>query len=56
MIYKKIAPSALLMSFVETFYVWEMQMNQNGISNIESPPTGFGSMVFNYGSAYAVDN
>jgi hypothetical protein len=56
MIYKKIAPSALLMPFVETFYVWEMSVSHNGISKIESPPSGFCSMVFNYGDTYAVDN
>ena len=52
MIYKKIAPSVLLKPFVETFYVWETSINQDIISKIESPPSGFASMVFNYGEAY----
>lgn len=56
MIYKKIAPSFLLRPFVETFYVWEASINHDIISTIESPPSGFASMVFNYGEAYKVDN
>lgn len=56
MIYKKIAPSVLLKPFVETFYVWETSINQDIISKIESPPSGFASMVFNYGEAYKVNN
>lgn len=56
MIYKKIAPCILLKPFVETFYVWETQINHTSIPKIESPPTGFASMVFNYGEAYKVDN
>jgi AraC-like DNA-binding protein len=56
MIYKKIAPCILLEPYVETFYVWETAINHSGISKIESPPSGFASIVFNYGKAYKVDN
>ncbi|MCF0074899.1 AraC family transcriptional regulator [Dyadobacter sp. CY261] len=56
MIYKKIAPCILLKPFVETFFVWETSINHSSIPKIESPPTGFASMVFNYGSTYKVDN
>lgn len=56
MIYKKIAPSILLKPYVETFFVWETSTNFNAIARIESPPSGFASMVFNYGEAYKVNN
>jgi AraC-like DNA-binding protein len=56
MIYKKIAPCISLKPFIETFYVWETTIHHSVISKIESPPSGFASMVFNYGDAYKVDN
>lgn len=55
MFYRKIAPSLLLQPYIECFYVWECpQINQPLL--VESPPTGFASMVFNYGDAYQVRN
>jgi AraC-like DNA-binding protein len=56
MVYRKIAPSILLKPYVETFYIWETSIHLDGVSLIESPPTGFASMVFNYGEAYKVIN
>lgn len=54
MIYKKIPPPPHLKPYVECFYVWESTFLQPLI--VESPPTAFTSMVFNYGIPYAVHN
>lgn len=51
--YKKYPPPHHLKPFVECFYVWEV----NGLTHpliVESPPTGYASMVFNYGNLYEV--
>lgn len=54
MIYKKFAPPPHLKPYVECFYVWESYFSQPLL--VESPPTAFTSMVFNYGMPYAVQN
>jgi AraC-like DNA-binding protein len=54
MIYKKIPPPPHLKPYVECFYVWESRFSQPLI--VESPPSAFTSMVFNYGVPYAVQN
>jgi AraC-like DNA-binding protein len=54
MIYRKIPPPSHLKPYVECFYVWESRFSQPLI--VESPPTAFTSMVFNYGVSYAVQN
>jgi AraC-like DNA-binding protein len=54
MLYKKIPPAAHLKPYVECFYVWEYNFSQPLI--VESPPTAFTSMVFNYGIPYSVQN
>jgi AraC-like DNA-binding protein len=54
MIYKKISPPAHLKPYVECFYVWESSFLQPLI--VESPPSAFTSMVFNYGVSYSVQN
>ncbi len=56
MYYRKFAPSAHLTSFVECYFVWEKQTVLLNPIRIESPPTGFASIVFNYGDAYRVGN
>jgi len=52
MLYKKISPSAPLKVFIECYYIWESKELLNQPITIESPPTGFASIVFNYGDSY----
>lgn len=54
MFYRKFPPPAHLRPFVECLFVWE---NDEVLTNslfVESPPNGFASMVFNYGTPYRV--
>jgi AraC-like DNA-binding protein len=58
--YQKYAPSEHLKPFVECYYVWQShshvkQLPDNQEFIIESPPTGFGSFVFNLGTPYSVE-
>lgn len=54
MLYKKIQPPAHLKPYVECLFIWECAFNQ--VFKVESPPTGFSSIVFNYGDPYRVVN
>ena len=54
MIYKKFPPPPHLKPYVECFYVWESYFSQPLL--VESPPSAFTSMVFNYGIPYSVQN
>ncbi len=57
MFYKKYAPHPLLAPFVECYYIWEKETKPEEKAfrmEIESPPTGFGSIVFNTGTPYTV--
>jgi AraC-like DNA-binding protein len=56
MFYRKFAPVSHLAPFVECYFVWEKRDVLTQPLRIESPPTGFCSMVFNYGDAYRVGN
>ncbi len=56
MYYRKFSPAPHLSLLVECYFVWEKQDALTQPLRIESPPTGFGSMVFNYGDAYWVSN
>ncbi|NDU94999.1 DUF6597 domain-containing transcriptional factor [Spirosoma terrae] len=56
MYYRKFSPSSHLAPYIECYYVWENKPTLAQPIRIESPPTGFVSMVFNYGDAYTVDN
>lgn len=56
MFYRKYTPTSYLAPFVECYFVWEKQDILMQPLRIESPPTGFGSVVFNYGDAYRVGN
>ncbi|MBD2702835.1 helix-turn-helix domain-containing protein [Spirosoma sp. BT702] len=56
MIYRKFSPSAHLAPFVECYFVWEKTEPLNKPIRIESPPSAFASMVFNYGDVYQVAN
>ena len=59
MFYKKYTPHPLLHPFIECYYIWENKRLSGagqGLSGmeIESPPSGFGSIVFNPGTPYSV--
>lgn len=54
MFYQKFQPAPYLRPFVECYFVWESAAAPGGELSVESPPTGFGSMVFNYGEGYRV--
>ena len=56
MFYKKFAPSAFLKPYVECFYVWESSVRLTSGILVESPPSGYTSMVFNYGDTYKAVN
>ncbi|GAB3714942.1 helix-turn-helix domain-containing protein [Spirosoma flavus] len=56
MIYRKFDPSAHLAPYVECYYVWENAEPLAKPMLIESPPSAFASMVFNYGDTYRVAN
>ena len=62
MFYQKYPPSPHLTPFVECYYVWENSPDANpqllsakGSFIVESPPTGFGSFVFNLGTPYSAE-
>ncbi len=54
MLYKKFPPPTHLKPYVECFYVWENSFFKPQL--VESPPSAFTSMVFNYGNPYSVKN
>ncbi|CCH51551.1 transcriptional regulator, AraC family [Fibrisoma limi BUZ 3] len=56
MYYRKIAPSIPLSPYVECYFVWERRDMQIAPLRIESPPSGYASMVFNYGDVYRLYN
>ncbi len=57
MFYQKFTPAPVLAPFVECYYVWESRriITPAAPVVVESPPTGFGSLVFNLGEPYAVE-
>jgi AraC-like DNA-binding protein len=54
MFYKKFQPPLHLAPYIECFYVWEADFSLSGRQEVESPPNGFGSIVFNYEQTYKV--
>ncbi|MBN8822171.1 MULTISPECIES: AraC family transcriptional regulator [unclassified Spirosoma] len=61
MFYQKYFPAPHLAPFVECYYIWENKpdattwaLPTSKPAVIESPPTGFGSIVFNLGAPYSV--
>ncbi|GAB4024519.1 DUF6597 domain-containing transcriptional factor [Spirosoma gilvum] len=62
MFYQKYSPSPHLAPFVECYYIWENKpetttwmLSAKDPLVIESPPSGFGSFVFNLGTPYSVE-
>ncbi len=54
MYYRKFFVAEFLKPYVECIYVWEYDFGLQDPVRIESPPNGFASMVFNYGSSYQI--
>ena len=57
MFYQKFSPAPHLAPFVECYFVWESRhfISPKQPIVIESPPSGFGSLVANLGEPYAVE-
>ena len=55
MVYQKFKPCTALQPFVECYYVWESAELINDLV-VESPPSGFCSIVFNSGDQYFLQN
>lgn len=53
MIYEKIIPDARLSSVVKCYYRWEQEFGETS-AKIQSPPSGYEAMVFNYGEPYII--
>jgi AraC-like DNA-binding protein len=53
--YQKFQPHKILSSFVECYFTWDGMVSGEEMV-IESPPSGFGSIVFNYGDPYFLQN
>lgn len=48
--YRKVAPTPLLKSFVECYFIWQGEVSES--LDVQSPPNGFNAMVFNYAAPY----
>lgn len=56
MFYRKYSPSDLLAPFVECYFIWDSEGIMPEPLVVESPPSGFCSIVFNYGDPYCLQN
>jgi AraC-like DNA-binding protein len=56
MIYRKFTPDPILASFVECYFAWESGDLLKDELVVESPPSGFCSIVFNCGDIYHLQN
>lgn len=56
MVYYKYKPCEALEMFVECYFVWASEKPIDSLLKIESPPSGYCSLVFNYGDAYHLQN
>lgn len=56
MIYRKFQPAEVLQPFAECYFLWHSQGERVTNLVVESPPTGFCSMVFNFGDVYYLQN
>lgn len=54
--YQKFRPNDILSPFVECYFTWESNASLNKELVIESPPSGFCSIVINSGSPYFLQN
>ncbi len=56
MIYQKFRPCEILQPFVECYFIWQSENPITDTLVVESPPTGFCSIVFNIGDPYFLQN
>ncbi len=56
MIYRKYQPCKKLAPFIECYFIWDSEGSMDASMVVESPPSGFCSVVFNYGDAYFLQN
>lgn len=54
MLYQKIQPSEKLTPFIKCYYRWEHNITQGQLLNVQSPPSGYEAIVFNYGDPYKI--
>ena len=54
--YQKFQPLEILSPFVECYFTWDGLHTAEQELVIESPPSGFCSIVFNYGDPYFLQN
>ena len=54
--YRKFNPSSILSPFVECYFIWDSEGRLETPMVIESPPSGFCSIVFNYADPYYLQN
>lgn len=54
MLYNKIPPSEKLTPFVKCYYQWEHTLAQGQSLTIQSPPSGYEALVFNYDHPYSI--
>jgi len=53
--YAKTPASAPLASLVKCYYVWEHQISDHRGLTVQSPPSGYEALVFNYGAPYQIE-
>ncbi len=56
MFYRKYPSCAALHPFVKCYFIWDSEGALESSMSIESPPSGFCSIVFNYGDPYFLHN
>jgi AraC-like DNA-binding protein len=56
MFYHKHTPCAALQPFIVCYFIWDSEGPLDSTMMVESPPSGFGSIVFNYGDTYHLQN
>lgn len=56
MLYKKFSPSEALSPYIECYFVWKGEHTGTEDFIVESPPSGFCSIVFNLGEPYRLQN
>ena len=56
MIYRKFNPCETLQPFIECYFIWDSAGEVVHNLMVESPPSGFCSIVFNQGDDYAIHN
>ncbi len=56
MIYQKFRPCEILQPYVECYFIWQTKNAITDTLVVESPPSGFCSIVFNVGDPYFLQN